>query len=75
MDIKIPDFFSIHVHPQQSDPWEDKKSSLESEDCKMKGNCEGDEIIPRFFVGDHKTMENEGDVVNGDEGYFISDPK
>ena len=75
MDSKISDFCSIHVHLQRSDPWEDKKSSLESEDCKMKDNCEGHEIIPIFSVGDHKTMEKEGDVVNGDEGYFILDPK
>ena len=71
MDNNISDFCSIHVHPQQSDPWEDKKSSLESEDYKMKDNCEGDEIIPSFSVGDHKTMAKEGDVVNGDKGYFI----
>ena len=75
MDSKISDFFSSHVHPQQSDPWEDKKSSLESEDYKMEDNCEGDEITPSFSVGDHKTMEKEGNVVNGDEGYFILDTK
>ena len=42
MDNKISGFCSTHVHPQKYDPWEDKNSSLESEDCKMKDNCDGD---------------------------------
>ena len=41
----------------------------------MKDNCEGDEITPSFSVGDHKTIAKEDDVFNGDEGYFVSDPK
>ena len=69
------DFFRIHVLLQPSDPWEDKKSSLASEDYKMKDNCEGDEITPSFSVGDHKTIAKEDDVVNGDEGYFVSNQK
>ena len=36
MDGKISDFCSSHVHLQPYDPWEDKNSSLASEDCKMK---------------------------------------
>ena len=36
-------FFSIHFLLQPSNPWEDKNSSLASEDCKMKDNCKGDE--------------------------------
>ena len=50
MDSKISNFCSIHVHTQQFDPWEDKNSSLESEDWKMKDNCEGDAINPRFSI-------------------------
>ena len=41
----------------------------------MKENCEGDEITPSFSVGDHKTIAKDDDDVNGDEEYFISDPK
>ena len=75
MDGKIYYFCSSHVHLQQYDPWEDKKSSLASEDYKMKDNCDGDEIIPSFYFRDHKTIAKDDDVVNGDEGYFISYPK
>ena len=37
--------------------------------------CEGDEFTPSFFVGDHKIIAKEGDVVNGDKGSFESHPK
>ena len=75
MDGEIFGFCRSHVHLQPYDPWEDKKSSLASEDYKMKDNCEGDEITPSFSVGDHKTIAKEDYVVNGDEGYFVSGPK
>ena len=75
MDGKISDFCSSHVHLQPYNTWEDKNSSLASEDYKMKDNCEGDEITPSFSIGDHKTIAKEENVVNGDEGYFLSDPK
>ena len=75
MDNKSYDFFSSHVHLQPSNPWEDIKTSLVSEDCKMKDNCERDEFTPSLFVGGHKIGAKQGDVVNGDKGYFGSDPK
>ena len=63
-------FFSIHVLLQPSDPWEDKNSSLESEDYKIKDNCEGDEITPSYFVGEHQISTKEGDVVHDDRVSF-----
>ena len=71
MDDKIYFFCRIHVHLQPYDPWEEENTSLASKDCKMKDNCERDEINPRFSIGDHKTIAKEGDVVNGGEVYFI----
>ena len=41
----------------------------------MKDNCEGDEITPNFYVADHKTIAKQDDVFNGDEVYFVYDPK
>ena len=75
MDRKISYFCSSHEHPQPSDSWEDKKSSLASEDYKMQDNCEGDEITLSFYVGHHKTITKYDDVFNGDEGYFLSKQK
>ena len=44
MDNKSFDFCRSHVHLQPSDPWKDKNSSLASEDCKRKANCEGNKF-------------------------------
>ena len=75
MDDKSSDFFSIHVHLQPSDPWEDRKTSLAYEDYKMKDNCEGDEFDPSLPVSEPKINEEEGDTSNYDKGSFGSDPK
>ena len=72
---KSSDFCSNHVYLQPPDPWEDEKTSLAYEGCKMKDNCEGDEFTPSFFVGDHKIIANDNNVVNGVNTYFGSDPK
>ena len=69
------DFCSSHVYLQPFDPWEDEKTSLAYEVCKMKDNCEGDELTPSFFVGDHKIITREDDVFNGDKEYFGSHPQ
>ena len=75
MDDKSSYFFSIHVHLQPSDPWEDRKTSLASEECKMKDNCEGDEFTSSFSFDDHKINAKDDDVLNYDQEYFGSDPK
>ena len=41
----------------------------------MKDNYEADEFTPSFSIVDHKIIAKEGDVVNGDKSYFVSDPK
>ena len=41
----------------------------------MKDNCEGDEFTLSFSYGDQKISAKKGDVVNVDNGYFVSDPK
>ena len=53
-------------------PWEDGKTSLASEDWKMKDNCERDEFTPSLSVGEHKIHAKQGDFVNGDNGSFGS---
>ena len=75
MNDKIYDFCKIHVHLQPYDPWEDGKTSLASEDYKMKDNCEGDESAPSLPVSEPKINAEEGDTSNEDKGYFVSDPK
>ena len=66
-------FCSIHVHLQPSDPWEDGKTSLAYEDCKMKDNYEGDESSPSLLVSEPKINVDEGDIANDYKGYFGSD--
>ena len=68
-------FCSSHVHLQPSDPWEDGNTSLASEDCKMKDNCEGDESTPSLPVSEPKINAEEGDTANDDKGSFGSYPK
>ena len=75
MNDKSSDFCSSHVHLKPSDPWEDGKTSLASEDCKMKDSCEGDESSPSLLVSEPKINADEGDITNDDRGYFVSDPK
>ena len=75
MDDKIFDFCSSHVHLQPSDPWEEENTSLAFKDCKMKDNCKRYEFTPSLSVGKQKIGGMQGDVVNGDKGYFVSDPK
>ena len=75
MNDKISDFCSIHVHLQPSDPWEDRKTSLASEECKMKDNCEGDEFAPSLPVSEPKINAKERDNSNDDNGYFGSYPR
>ena len=41
----------------------------------MKDNYEVDEFDSSFFVGDHKIIAKDDDVVNGYEVYFSSYPK
>ena len=41
----------------------------------MKVNCEGDEFTSSISFDDHKIIEKEDDVVNGDKEYFGSYPK
>ena len=72
---EVSDFCSSHFHLQPFDPWEDGNTSLASEDCKMKDNCEGDEFVPSLSTSEPKINTEEGDTVNDDEGYFGSDPK
>ena len=69
------DFCSIHVLLQPSNLWEDKKSSIASQDYKIKDKCERDEFTPSLSVGEHKIGAKQSDVVNGDKEYFGSDPK
>ena len=57
MNDKSFDFWVIHVHLQPSDPWEDGKTSLSSDDCKMKENCEGDEYAPSYLLVNPKSMQ------------------
>ena len=71
MDSKISSFCSIHVHLQPSDPWEDGKTSLASDDCKMKDNCEGDEFAPSLSVSEPKINAEDGDTANEDKGSFV----
>ena len=54
MNDKSSYFCSSHVHLQPSDPREDGNTSLASEDCKMKDNCERDEFTPSLSVGEKK---------------------
>ena len=78
MDNNSSNFCSSHVHLQPYDPCKDKKSSLASEDCKRKANCEGDNFTPIFMVGDHTINAKKGEGVNGDNmvnEYFGSYPK
>ena len=75
MNDKSSDFCSSHVHLKPYDPWEDGNNSLAYEDCKMKDNCERDDFTPSLSVGEHKISANQGDVFNGDKGYFGSYPK
>ena len=75
MDDKSSDFCKIDVHLKPSDPWEEENTSLASEYCKMKDNCERDEFTPSLSVGEQKIDANKCDVVNGDKGYFVSYPK
>ena len=75
MNDKSYDFFNIHVHFQPSNPWEDAKTSLASEDYKTKDNCEGDESAPSLPVSEPKINAEDGDTANEDKGYFGSDPK
>ena len=78
MDNTSFDFCSIHVHLKPSYPYKYKKSSIPSEDCKMKANCEVDKFTPIFLVGDHTISAKKGDIVNEDnmvKEYFVSDPK
>ena len=72
MNDKSSDFFSSHVHLQPSDPWEDGKTSISSEDCKMKDNCEGDESAPNLPVIEPKINVEDGDTTNDDNGSFGS---
>ena len=74
MNDKSVNFHRIHVHLQPYDPWEDGKTSLAFEDCKMKDNCEGDESTPSLPVSEPKINAEEGDTANDDKGYFGSDP-
>ena len=67
MDNKSSYFFSIHVHFKPYDPWKYKKSSLASEDCKRKSNCEGDKFTPSFPIGDHTIRAKKSEGVNGDK--------
>ena len=69
------DFCIIHVHWLLFDPWKYEKTPLAYEDYKVKYNCEGDDPTSIFSFDDHKTIAKEEDVVNGDEGYFVSYPK
>ena len=41
----------------------------------MKDHCEGDEFTPSLSVDDYKINEKKSDVVNDDNGYFLSDTK
>ena len=66
----ISNFCRICVYLQPPDPWEVEKTSLSYEGCKMKDNCEGDEFISSFFVGDHKIIAKEDYVVNSDKSNF-----
>ena len=75
MDDKSFDFCKIDVHLKPSDPWEEENTSLASEYCKMKDNCERDEFTPSLSVGEQKIGANQCDVVNGDKGSFGSNPK
>ena len=75
MNDKSYYFYSIHVHLQPYDPWEDGNSSLASKDCKMKGNCERDEFAPSLPISEPKINAEEGDTANDDKGYFGLDPK
>ena len=78
MDNKSSDFCSSHVNLQPYDPCKDKKSSLSSEDCKRKANCEGDKFTHIFPIGDHTISAKKGDIVNDDnmvKEYFGSDQK
>ena len=72
MNDKIYEIFSSHVHLQLSDPSEDGKTSLASEYCKMKDNCEEDESAPSLLVSEPKINAQEGDTTNDDKGYFGS---
>ena len=54
MDDKSSDFFSSHVHLKPSNPWEEENTSIASEDCKMKDNCERVEFTPSLSVGEQK---------------------
>ena len=71
MNDKISNFCIIHLHLQ----WEDGKTSLAYEDCKMKDNYERDESAPSLPVSEPKINAEEGDTANYDKGYFGSDPK
>ena len=75
MGDKSSDFFYIHVHTQTSNPQWEEKTSLTSEDYKMKDNYERDEFTPILSIGEHKIDAKKGDVVNGDKGSLGSDPK
>ena len=72
---KSSDCCSIHIYLQPADPWEDENTSLAYEGCKMKDNCEGDELTSSFSFDDHKIIAKEEDVVNDDKASFGSDPK
>ena len=41
----------------------------------MKENCERDEFTHSLSVGEQKIGAKQGNVVNGDKGYFGLDPK
>ena len=72
---KDSDFICNHVYLHPSNPFEDENTSLAYEDCKMKDNCEGDELTSSLSIGDRKIIAKDDDVVNGDKGNFISCPK
>ena len=47
---KIFNFCISHVYLHPPDPWEDEKTSLAYEGCKMKDSCERDEFTSSFLL-------------------------
>ena len=72
MNDKRSYFCNSHVHLHPYDPWEDGKTSLSSEDYKMKDNCEGDESAPSLPVSEPKINAEEDDTSNNDKVSFVS---